>query len=55
MSKTPCPPAVRYSLTTLGRRFVDLVDLAYDWGRQNADALDELQARTTSRRVNGQV
>ncbi|MEQ5868707.1 helix-turn-helix transcriptional regulator [Sagittula sp. NFXS13] len=44
------PPA-DYSLTPLGRRFVGLVDLVYDWGRQNADALDEMQARATSRRV----
>ncbi len=45
------PPAVRYSLTPLGHRFVGLVDLVYDWGRQNADALDDLHARETSRRA----
>ncbi len=44
------PPAVRYSLTPLGRRFVDLVETVYDWGRRNADALDEIQARASSRR-----
>ncbi|PYE81334.1 winged helix-turn-helix transcriptional regulator [Pseudoroseicyclus aestuarii] len=44
------PPAVRYSLTPLGRRFVDLVDLVYDWGRKNGDALDEMRARASSRR-----
>ena len=43
------PPAVRYSLTPLGRRVVTLVDLVYDWGRENADALDEMQARVESR------
>ena len=44
------PPAVEYSLTPLGRRFVDLVETVYAWGRANADALDQLQARATSRR-----
>lgn len=44
------PPAVRYSLTPLGHRFVELVELVYDWGRQNADALDEMQGRASSRR-----
>ena len=34
------PPAVEYSLTPLGRRFVEPVNLLYDWGRTNADALD---------------
>ena len=43
------PPAVRYSLTPLGRRVVTLVDLVYGWGRENADALDEMQARVESR------
>ncbi|SCY96988.1 winged helix-turn-helix transcriptional regulator [Paracoccus tibetensis] len=44
------PPAVEYSLTPLGLRFVGLVELAYAWGRNNADALDQLQVRATSRR-----
>ncbi|TJZ85532.1 winged helix-turn-helix transcriptional regulator [Paracoccus hibiscisoli] len=44
------PPAVEYSLTPLGIRFVALVELVYAWGRDNADALDQLQARATSRR-----
>ena len=44
------PPAVRYSLTPLGRRFVDLIDLVYDWGRRNSDALDAMQVRASSRR-----
>ena len=34
------PPAVEYRLTPLGRRFVEPVNLLYDWGRSNADALD---------------
>lgn len=36
------PPAVEYELTALGERFVEAVELLYDWGRRNADALDEL-------------
>lgn len=44
------PPAVEYSLTPLGMRFVGLVETVYAWGRDNADALDQLQARATSRR-----
>ncbi|ETW13185.1 transcriptional regulator protein [Roseivivax marinus] len=48
------PPAVRYSLTPLGHRFVGLVDLVYDWGRQNADALDEMQKHGASRRASEQ-
>lgn len=37
------PAAVTYALTPLGVRFVGLVDLVYDWGRANADALDALK------------
>ena len=44
------PPAVDYALTPLGARFVEPVELLYDWGRRNADALDALQAKPTSRR-----
>ncbi|WP_256620940.1 winged helix-turn-helix transcriptional regulator [Roseomonas gilardii] len=44
------PPAVEYRLTALGRRFVEPVELLYDWGRRNADALDSLAPRATSRR-----
>ena len=44
------PPSVDYGLTPLGARFVEPVELLYDWGRRNADALDALKARTTSRR-----
>ncbi|WP_406870231.1 helix-turn-helix domain-containing protein [Thioclava sp. 'Guangxiensis'] len=49
------PPAVSYSLTPLGHRFVDLVETVYDWGRRNSDALDGLQARASSRRGSGGV
>ena len=44
------PPAVEYRLTPLGTRFVAPVELLYAWGRDNADALDQLGARPTSRR-----
>lgn len=45
------PPSVEYRLTDLGRRFVEPVELLYRWGRENADALDALHPRPTSRRV----
>ena len=44
------PPMVEYRLTDLGRRFVEPVTLLYDWGRDNADALDRLVPRPRSRR-----
>lgn len=44
------PPAVEYRLTELGMRFVEPVELLYAWGRANADALDRLGSRPTSRR-----
>lgn len=44
------PPAVEYRLTPLGKRFVEPVEMLYGWGRDNADALDELVSRPTSRR-----
>lgn len=44
------PPAVEYRLTALGCRFVEPVELLYAWGRSNADALDALRERPTSRR-----
>jgi len=45
------PPAVEYRLTALGTRFVAPVELLYAWGRDNADALDALGTRPTSRRA----
>lgn len=48
--KSAVPPSVEYQLTTLGGRFVELVELVYGWGRENSDALDQLQERATSRR-----
>ncbi len=44
------PPMVEYRLTDLGRRFVEPVELLYGWGRDNADALDQLVPRPSSRR-----
>ncbi|MEH3108142.1 MAG: helix-turn-helix domain-containing protein [Sphingomonas fennica] len=45
------PPMVEYSLTELGRRFVEPVELLYGWGRANADALDRLASRPGARRT----
>ncbi|RFC65937.1 transcriptional regulator [Fulvimarina endophytica] len=39
------PPAVEYRLTELGHRFVEPVELLYDWARRNDDALDRLGSR----------
>jgi DNA-binding HxlR family transcriptional regulator len=44
------PPAVEYRLSALGERFVEPVERLYEWGRLNADALDQLVRRPTSRR-----
>jgi DNA-binding HxlR family transcriptional regulator len=44
------PPAVEYRLTPLGTRFIEPVELLYAWARDNADALDQLRSRPTSRR-----
>ena len=44
------PPAVEYRLSALGQRFVEPVELLYAWGRANAEALDQLGSRPTSRR-----
>ncbi|GBU19139.1 MULTISPECIES: helix-turn-helix domain-containing protein [Methylobacterium] len=44
------PPAVEYAVTPLGRRFVEPIDLLYNWARANADALDALVARPKSSR-----
>ncbi len=46
------PPAVEYRLTCLGTRFVEPVEMLYGWGRANADALDQMGERATSRRRN---
>lgn len=43
------PPAVEYELTPLGSRFIEPVELLYDWARRNGDALDILRGGPTSR------
>ncbi len=43
------PPAVDYRLTPLGRRFAEPIEALYAWGRDNADALDQLGARSSLR------
>ncbi|OLU27009.1 helix-turn-helix domain-containing protein [Pseudomonas sp. PA27(2017)] len=44
------PPTVDYSLTELGQRLVEPIEMIYGWARDNAPALDALQPRRTSRR-----
>lgn len=44
------PPAVDYSLTPLGHRFVEPLELLYGWARENGDALD---AYTALRKAGG--
>jgi DNA-binding HxlR family transcriptional regulator len=39
------PPAVDYTLTPLGKRFIEPIELLYDWARTNSDALDALVAK----------
>lgn len=34
------PPVVEYSLTPLGHRFIEPLEMLYHWGIDNADALD---------------
>lgn len=44
------PPGVDYALTPLGLRLVEPIELVYEWGRRNANVLDTLPPRPTSRR-----
>ncbi|HXO99706.1 MAG TPA: helix-turn-helix domain-containing protein [Luteibacter sp.] len=44
------PPTVMYSLTALGRRMVEPIEMIYAWARENEDSLDALRPRSTSRR-----
>jgi len=44
------PPEVDYSLTGLGKRVIEPIEMVYDWARTNAASLDELKPRQTSRR-----
>lgn len=51
------PPAVDYTVTPLGCRFVEPIELLYAWGRTNADALDAFVTKPNSKlrrtRMNG--
>ncbi|WP_159714857.1 winged helix-turn-helix transcriptional regulator [Geminicoccus flavidas] len=38
------PPKVEYTLTPLGVRFAEPIEMLYLWGEQNKEALDQLQA-----------
>ena len=44
------PPRVEYSLTPLGREFIEPIEMLYEWGRAHAGALDRLGQRPRSRR-----
>jgi DNA-binding HxlR family transcriptional regulator len=45
------PPALEYRLTALGSRVVEPVEMPYTWGRNNAQALDQLGSRSSTRRT----
>jgi len=44
------PPRVEYTLTPLGRIFIEPIEMLYDWGRRHEAALDQLGQRPQSRR-----
>ena len=46
------PPGVDYSLSPLGQRMIEPIEMIYNWARINAAALDDLKPRQTSRRAN---
>lgn len=48
------PPGVDYSLSPLGQRMIEPIEMIYDWARINAPALDDLKPRQTSRRAGKQ-
>jgi DNA-binding HxlR family transcriptional regulator len=48
------PPRVEYSLTPLGRALIEPIELLYDWGRANAEVLDQFR-RPRSRRRGARV
>jgi DNA-binding HxlR family transcriptional regulator len=39
------PPMVEYSLTPMGRLFIEPIELFYAWGAKNDDALSKLRRR----------
>lgn len=43
------PPRVEYTLTDLGRVFIEPIELLYDWGRTHPEALGQLGQRPRSR------
>lgn len=44
------PPAVSYALSPLGKLMIQPIEMIYAWARTHSSALDQLQARATSRR-----
>lgn len=40
---TVVPPKVEYSLTPLGKRFCEPVEMLFDWGKSNYDALEKFE------------
>ena len=49
------PPMVEYSLTPLGRLFVEPLEMLYAWAAQNAEALDRLKPRRKKRASPGEA
>jgi DNA-binding HxlR family transcriptional regulator len=43
------PPMVEYSLTTLGKRFLEPMEMLDDWARRNDDAVRRLKSRKKKR------
>jgi DNA-binding HxlR family transcriptional regulator len=43
------PPMVEYSLTPLGKRFLEPMAMLEDWARQNDDAVQRLKRRRKKR------
>jgi len=41
------PPMVEYSLTPMGRLFIEPIEMLYAWGAKNATALSTLSRRRT--------
>lgn len=39
------PPKVDYRLTSLGQMFAEPIEQLYQWGLENQQALDEMEAR----------
>ena len=43
------PPMVEYSLTPMGRLFIEPIEMLYAWGAKNDDALSKLRRRRKKR------